>query len=145
MKSAHTVFKAIYFHCSIGLSVIRSHKYPNIPATSEAMRIAIFDCVISSGLSNARSVMKIDIVKPIPPSSPTPISCFHFKSCGNAQSPSETVMKLERKIPSGLPTINPAKIPMLLACVKPVCQPLSMVMQVLAKANNGKIKNATGL
>ena len=46
---------------------------PIVPAISEAIRIAIFELFTMSALSNTRSVMKIDIVKPIPPKKPAPI------------------------------------------------------------------------
>ena len=44
-----------------------------VPAVIDAKRIAIFEPLISAGLvAKARFVMKIDIVKPIPPSRPAP-------------------------------------------------------------------------
>ena len=135
----------VFISIDLGIKVVLSHKNPIAPATVEAIKIAIFDWVISSGLSNASRAMKIDIVKPMPPRNPTPIICFQFKSSGNLQSPNETDMILKRKIPRGLPTISPTKIPMLFDCVKLDIQSLSMLMQVFAKANNGSIKNATGL
>ena len=122
-----------------------NHKYPKVPAARDAIRMAIFDCKMSSGLSKASSVMTINIVNPMPARSPTPKTCFHLISASNAHRPIETVVRLKRKIPIGLPKISPAKIPILFVCVKPVSQPLSMLIQVLANANNGRIKNATGL
>ena len=85
--------------------------------------MAIFDCKMSAGLSKASSVMKIDIVNPMPARSPTPKTCFHLISAGNAHKPIETVVRLKRKIPIGLPKINPAKIPILFGWVNPVSHP----------------------
>ena len=49
----------------------RNHNSPPNPAVRDAVKIAIFDALISSvSPAKARSVIKIDIVKSIPPSSP---------------------------------------------------------------------------
>ena len=93
-----------------------------------------------SALSNARSVKKIAIVKPIPPKKPAPIIFFHFKSVGNTQSPKPTPINEKSQMPKGFPITSPAIIPKLFGCPKPLCQLSPTAMQVLAIANNGRIK-----
>ena len=107
--------------------------------------MAIFELVITWASSKARSVIKIDIVKPIPPNIPAPIMFPHFKSLGNAHSPKRIPSKEKSPIPNGLPTISPNKIPNEFEYVNPSCQFESMAIHVLAIANKGRIKNATGL
>jgi len=58
-----------------------------VPEIVEAINTAIFASVIISGWSYASSVIKIDMVNPIPPKKPTPNTCFHFRSCGSEQIP----------------------------------------------------------
>ena len=105
----------------------------------------IFDSVISSACSYASSVIKIDIVKPMPAKNPIPKTCFHFKPRGNAQIPAETATKLKSKIPNGLPIINPAKIPMLSGSANPDAQAFPNTIAVFANAKIGRITSATGL
>lgn len=112
---------------------------------SEAIKIAIFELFIVSALSNARSVMKIDIVKPIPPKKPAPIIFFHLKSEGRAQSPRLAAINEKSQIPNGFPITSPVMIPKLLVCPKPICQLSPIAIQVLASAKSGRIKKATGL
>ena len=106
--------------------------------------MAILEFVINPELSNASNVMKMDIVNPMPPSNPTPITWFQLMPFGNVHNPNVTEIKLKRKIPSGLPRINPERIPMLTDCPRPVSQPFWMVMHVFANANKGKMRNVTG-
>ena len=87
----------------------------------------------------------MDIVNPIPPNIPAPKIFFHFKSLGSLQIPIVTAKKEKRKIPNGLPTTSPSIIPIEFAWLNPSCQLPFMAMQVLAMANNGRIKKATGL
>ena len=47
---------------------------PNNPAIKEASKIAILEKVITSGSLKASKVIKIDIVNPIHPSIPAPIT-----------------------------------------------------------------------
>lgn len=93
-----------------------------------------------SALSKARRVIKIDIVKPMPPKKPAPIIFFHFKSVGNTQSPRSTPINEKSQIPKGFPITSPAIIPKLYVCPKPLSQLSLTAMQVLAIANNGRIK-----
>ena len=96
-------------------------------------------------LSNASSVMKIDIVNPIPAKSPTPKIDFQFRSVGSLHSPKVTAKNVKIKIPKGLPIISPSEIPKLLFSVS-VCEmsPLKRIA-VFANAKIGKMINATGL
>ena len=64
-------------------------------------------------LSNARSVMKIDIVKPMPPKNPAPVILFQFKPSGNELIPTATAMNEKRQMPNGFPINRPAIIPRL--------------------------------
>ena len=48
-------------------------------------------------------------------------------------------------MPKGFPITSPAIIPKLFVCPKLLCQLSPTEMQVLATANNGRIKKATGL
>ncbi|MNG12215.1 hypothetical protein D3C84_958130 [compost metagenome] len=90
-------------------------------------------------------VIKIDIVKPIPPSIPAPNMWGHFNFFGKVQKPEFTPIKEKSKIPKGFPITNPKTIPNVFVWSKPSCQSGSMAMHVFAMANNGKIRNATGL
>ena len=91
---------------------------PKSPAVNEESRITNFELLIIVSLSNASSVIKIDIVKPIPAKSPTPKMDFQFRSVGSLQSPNVTAKKVKTKIPNGLPTISPSAMPKLLFSVK---------------------------
>ena len=83
------------------------------PAINDEIKITNFALLIMVSLSKARSVIKIDIVNPMPPKNPTPTIDFQFKSSGSLQSPNETAKNVNRKIPNGFPTISPAAIPKL--------------------------------
>jgi hypothetical protein len=63
---------------------------PDIAAMKEAIKMAIFELTISASLSNAKSVMKMDMVKPIPPNIPAPKMFFHCNPFGKMQSPNVT-------------------------------------------------------
>ena len=129
--------------CALSVSLRKIN--PIVPAINEAIRIAIFELLTTLSLANARSVMKIDMVKPIPPKNPAPIMFFHFKSDGITQSPKPTPINEKRKIPKGFPIVRPAMIPRLFVCSKPLCHVSPMAIHVFATANKGRIKNATGL
>lgn len=84
--------------------------------------MAIFELFMITVSSKARSVMKIDIVKPIPAKNPAPIMFFHFKSVGNMQSPTPTPINEKSQTPKGFPITSPAIIPKLFDCPNPFCQ-----------------------
>ena len=94
----------------------RNHRKPSKAATSEASSIAIFEAVMIAGSAEkARLVINIDIVKPMPPSSPAPKMCDHCTSGGKRHIPTATAAKQSIMTPRGLPAINPAAMPMLFA------------------------------
>ena len=84
-------------------------------------------------------------MKPIPPSIPAPRILLHFKSLGNVQIPKLTARNENNQIPNGFPTTRPNIIPIVFGWFNPSCQSELMAIHVLAMANNGRIKNATGL
>jgi hypothetical protein len=57
---------------------------PIIPAINEEIKIMILELSICSPSEKARSVINIDIVKPIPPRKLTPNMDFQFKSVGSS-------------------------------------------------------------
>ena len=61
-----------------------------IKAIVEAIKIAIFELIMSSLLSKANRLIKIDIVNPIPPKIATPNIEFQFKLLGSTPIPSST-------------------------------------------------------
>ena len=62
----------------------------------------------------ASVAVKIDIVKPIPASEPTPINCFKFVFKGSLAIFSLIIILLKRKIPIGLPITKPIITPILI-------------------------------
>ncbi len=123
-----------------------SHRKPIIPAVTEASKIAIFEAfIVSEFPTKARFVIKIDIVKPIPPNSPAPKTCRQFKSTGSRQMPIETATKLKSVTPKGFPITRPPMMPELFAFVKSCAQSEPMTMPVFASAKIGRIMKATGL
>ena len=126
LKSQNTAFVACDLadpllnpYCSQPLSVVICFSVilklinPITPATNEEIKITNFALLIIVSLSNARSVINMDMVNPIPAKNPTPATDCQFKSSGSLQSPSLTAKKVNRKIPTGLPAISPASIPKL--------------------------------
>jgi hypothetical protein len=78
---------------SLGPPPFFSHRKPAMPDVSEPIRIAVFEpLTIFDSPPNAKFVMKIDIVKPIPPRSPAPKTCFQFQSSGRWQRPTLTTI-----------------------------------------------------
>ena len=123
-----------------------SHKNPTLPADIDASNMAIFDALINATSPvNAKLVMKIDIVKPMPPRSPAPKTCFQFISAGSRHTPNNTAMKATSVMPNGLPMTRPIKMPKLLVLLRSCSQLDPITMPVLARAKIGSIKKATGL
>ena len=127
--------------------LIRSQINPVIAATSEETMTAILEASIKCGESpKANSVIKIDMVNPIPPNMPTPKMCFHSKSLGLVDIFKATAKNANKKIPTGFPNINPKKIPKLSFVNKSSAkEAVLMVMAVLASAKMGSMINDTGL
>src|SRR5690349_3281975 len=72
LKTPRRIFLEEFERYHVLLRHQLSTVYPRAPAITEDSIMAILDCSINSASSNASSVMKMDIVKPIPPSNPTP-------------------------------------------------------------------------
>src|SRR5690606_26820570 len=71
----------------------KKNKYvtPRTVAASDAPKIASFESSISDCLpANARFVIKIDIVNPMPPSIPTPTTCRQVSPLGSVDTPNMT-------------------------------------------------------
>src|SRR5690606_35028751 len=98
-----------------------------------------------SGSLKDRIAIKMDMVKPIPASSPTPIICFQLLPSGNELSLAFVHNKEVNKIPIGLPTNKPNDIPRPMPEVKPPNISFSKVILVFAKAKSGMIRKFTGL
>ncbi len=58
-----------------------------MPAISEAIIKGVSELLMITESSKARSVIKIDIVKPLPPKKPASTMFFHFKYEGITQRP----------------------------------------------------------
>ncbi len=67
---------------------------PIKPAINEESKIMNFALLIKVLSSKASKVMKIDMVNPIPPRNPTPMTVFQVKSFGSLHMPAETAKKL---------------------------------------------------
>ena len=59
---------------------------PKIPAINDETKIMILELSMCSLSEKARSVIKIDMVNPIPPKNPTPIMAFQLMSSGRLQT-----------------------------------------------------------
>ena len=117
---------------------------PARAATSEANRILIFDAVITSASVNARFVINILIVKPIPPSNEMPRMCIRVRS-GDSDAMLSLVANITtRNMPINFPTKRPSMIPSELLEVKLANKLSGNTIAVLARANSGKMKKATG-
>ncbi len=103
----YSFFARFFFNVSFKLS------NPKVPATKEDSKIISLALLIVVSLSKASNVMKMDIVNPIPPKSPTPKIAFQFKSFGSLQNPNFTAKNEKTKIPIGLPTMSPRAMPKL--------------------------------
>ena len=116
-----------------------------IAAIQEAHKMMNFEFSITVWFSKASNVIKMDIVKPIPAKKPTPKIPFQFISPGSFAIRNKIAAKLKIIMPKGFPTINPKAIPMLYVSENMLVTSELNTIAVLAKANRGKMKNATGL
>ena len=123
-----------------------SQTKPNVPASNNAKKTAILVALINSACPvNAKLVMKMDIVNPMPPSKPAPTTCFQFMSEGSLQIPIATAKNTNKEMPKGLPITKPAKIPKLFEVFRSSVQLAPIKIPALANAKTGRIKKATGL
>ena len=113
-------------------------------AQKEANRILIFEAIITSGSAKAKLVMKMLIVKPMPPKSDIPIMCCQFKSDERLANPILTARKEIRNMPINLPAMSPAIIPIEFGVIRLLLMFCGNSIAVLANANSGRIKNAAG-
>lgn len=79
---------------------------PITPETKEANKIINLALLMISWFLNANNVMKIDMVKPIPPKTPAPKILFQFNSLLSLHQPIFTATKQKRKIPKGFQSSN---------------------------------------
>ena len=93
------------------LVTLLSNIYPKAPASIEAVRIANLAASCNSCSLKESKEIKIDMVKPIPPNSPTPIMCIQRLACGKVLIFSLTAIKEKRLIPMSLPKISPKTTP----------------------------------
>ena len=105
----------------------------------------IFDICTVAALSKASSVMKIDMVKPIPAKNPVPMMWRQLIESGNLEMPNATAIQVINTTPIGLPSNRPLIIPKLLSEPSPLNQLPDKMIPVLAKAKIGMMMNATGL
>ena len=117
---------------------------PLIDATSEAASMLIFELVMTAGSEKARLVMKILIVKPMPPKNATPAICRQFKSSEMLASLVFTAKIEKKRIPRNLPASSPVIMPIEFLFVRLATISLGKTIAVLANAKMGIIINATG-
>ena len=84
---------------------------PVTAAMADVSRMLIFPMSVMTGSVNARLLMKMDMVNPMPPRSPIAATCPHVTPSGSEAAPVLTPMKLSRNMPRGLPMSSPKNIP----------------------------------
>ena len=117
---------------------------PTIAAMNEEIRILILEDTMVSGSVKARLHIKMLIVNPIPPRNAMPKICLHRKSEDSLASFILTARNDRPKIPINFPITRPRIIPQELSVVNPERILSGKIMAVLARANMGRITNATG-
>jgi len=106
-------------------NVALSHINPIIPDSMDAINTEIFELTIVIFSLNASSVINIDMVKPIPASSPTPIRCFILISSGREHKPIATPKTEKIKITLKSPEKGPFEIKPRIVCVDETGQQIS--------------------
>ena len=84
---------------------------PLIAHNEEPTRILNLEAMIIVVSVNARLLMNIDIVNPIPPNRPIPIRYRQFKPSEKKVNPDLISIHGKRNIPSNLPITRPPMIP----------------------------------
>lgn len=116
---------------------------PVIPAINEASMIYNFALLMATVSVNAKSVTKIDMVKPMPPKIPTPKTEGHVNPSVSWANLDLTAIYENSVIPNGFPSTSPNTMPIAqVGTVFPLAK--FTVIAVLAKAKTGRIINATG-
>ena len=117
---------------------------PMTPAVSDASRMDILPPVRAAGFVKARLLIKIDMVKPIPPKHDTPKIMGHVVPSGNSPHLRCTARRLNRKMPIGLPSTNPKKMPAPNGLNRTSKSPRpSILIPALASAKMGMMKKET--
>ena len=73
----------------------------------DPIRMAHLAAMTSEAASNARPLMRMDMVKPRPPMMPTAPTCTQSMWAGSLAKPILTSRNVTRKMPSGLPRTAP--------------------------------------
>ena len=113
-------------------------------AKTEANSILNFEATIMSVELNASIVIKILMVKPIPPRNETPNMCVQFKSSEIDAIFVLTAKYDNPKIPMDFPNTKPKIIPSELRDATLVSKFSGKVNAVFARANMGRTIKATG-
>jgi len=82
-----------------------------LPAINDESITTIFDCSIYSASSKASNVIKIDMVNPMPPRNPAPITFRNSMGARSLAAFSQTDKYENKVMPRGFPIMSPAKIP----------------------------------
>jgi hypothetical protein len=113
---------------------------PSTDANKEAKRIVNFAWLWAMDSVNARLVMKIDMVNPIPPRQPTPSNCNFETPSGIRVIPNALASRTDKNIPKGLPITRPARIPNEIGCRRERLSPPPINWTpAFAKAKIGRI------
>ena len=122
------------------LKIIR----PIEAAKKEASKTLIFEAIMTSESLKAKFVMKMLIVKPIPPKNDIPKMCRQFKPGERLAIPALTATNEVRNIPANFPMIRPQIIPIEFDVTMLLTISFGNTMAVFTRANTGRIINATG-
>ena len=122
------------------LKIIRPIK----AAKKEASKTLIFEAIMTSESLKAKFVMKMLIVKPIPPNNDIPKMCRQFKPGERLAIPALTATNEVRNIPANFPMIRPQIIPIEFDVTMLLTISFGNTMAVFTRANTGRIINATG-
>ena len=103
------------------------------------------DAATNSISLNARFVIKMDIVNPIPAKQAVPKRKCQFNPLDSIPTPNFTAKYEKKKMPIGLPKTKPIIIPNELLEIRLLNISSGITTIVLASTKRGRIKNATGL
>jgi len=106
-------------------------------------RIAILAIFRNPSSWNARPVVKIDIVKPIPARVPIHNICGQLTCCGSLAILNKTSMRLNKKMPTGFPITKPIITPIAMEEPKDSIILPGIRIAVLANAKSGMMQKFT--
>src|SRR5258708_7729066 len=127
------------------LSVSCKTDNPATPESKDPTSTAIFEPSIKYRSLKASNVMNIDMVNPMPANIPKAKMFFIFNVCGSKHQPRVSPIQENRKMPSGLPSVNPRITPRLLNEVGSSMKVEGTVMAVFANAKSGRTTHSTRL